>query len=127
MLSSRRSSVDSPISRQSRDGLATVGLDRAAAPADTHAETLNDLVVALAEENAQLRHALASRVVIEQAKGVLSERFGIDVAEAFDVLRRSARNHRVRLHELAERVVASRVTPPEIAVTPLAGGRRSRT
>jgi hypothetical protein len=89
-------------------------------------QTLENLVVALAEENAQLQHALDSRIVIEQAKGVLAERFGIDVAEAFELLRSSARNNRVRLHDLAARVVASRVTPPEIGVALLHGGR-SRT
>ena len=92
------------------------------APADASAEgkqTLEDLVVALAEENAQLQRALDTRIVIEQAKGVLAERFALDVDEAFELLRRSARNNRLRLHELAARVVSSRVTPPEIEVAKL--------
>ena len=71
---------------------------------------------ALELENAQLRHALVARIVIEQAKGVLAERFALDVGDAFELLRRSARNNRVRLHDLAARVVESRVTPPEIDV-----------
>src|SRR5689334_13103772 len=77
-------------------------------------ERLAELVVALADENANLQRALDTRVVIEQAKGVLSERFDVDVHEAFRLLRMSARSNRIRLHELAGRVVESRQTPPEI-------------
>lgn len=78
------------------------------------AERLAELVVALAEENANLQRALDTRIVIEQAKGVLMERFDVDVHEAFRVLRLAARNNRVRLRDLATRVVESRQTPPEI-------------
>src|SRR5207244_4339933 len=78
------------------------------------AERLAELVVALAEENANLQRALDTRVVIEQAKGVLAERFDVDVHEAFRVLRLAARNNRVRLRDLATCVVESRQTPPEI-------------
>jgi AmiR/NasT family two-component response regulator len=77
-------------------------------------ERLADLVVALADENANLQRALDTRIVIEQAKGVLAERFDIDVHEAFRVLRFAARSNRVLLHDLATRVVESRVTPREI-------------
>jgi hypothetical protein len=65
-------------------------------------------------ENEQLRTALESRIVIEQAKGILSERFGISLDDAFGVLRRAARSSRRRLHELAKDVTATRETPPEI-------------
>jgi AmiR/NasT family two-component response regulator len=77
-------------------------------------ERLAELVVALADENANLQRALDTRIVIEQAKGVLAERFGLEVYEAFQLLRRSARSNRMRLHTLATRVVESRQTPPEI-------------
>jgi AmiR/NasT family two-component response regulator len=43
--------------------------------------------------NEQLSAALTSRAVIEQAKGVISERAGVDPAEAFSRLRRDARHH----------------------------------
>ena len=81
---------------------------------DERAERLADLVIALADENANLQRALDTRIVIEQAKGVLAERFDVDVHEAFRVLRLAARSNRIRLHTLAERVVESRVTPPEV-------------
>lgn len=69
----------------------------------------------LLERNQQLETALQSRVVIEQAKGVLAERFGTDPETAFELLRRAARSHRLRIQELAARVVAEPSTPPEIA------------
>ena len=81
-------------------------------------ERLRDLVSSLLEQNAQLRRALESRIVIEQAKGVLAERFGLEVDEAFQILRRAARNHRMSIHALAGRVVAARETPAEIERPP---------
>lgn len=65
----------------------------------------------LEQENAQLREALSSRVAIEQAKGVLSERFELELDEAFELLRRTARSNRVRIHTLAEALVAARREP----------------
>ena len=48
--------------------------------------------------NEQLSAALTSRVVIEQAKGVISERAGVDLAEAFSRLRAYARNQQPAPH-----------------------------
>jgi GAF domain-containing protein len=53
----------------------------------------------------QLQYALNSRVTIEQAKGVLSERSDIDAEAAFAALRRYARNHNQRLVDVARGVV----------------------
>jgi GAF domain-containing protein len=61
--------------------------------------------------NEQLNRALNSRIVIEQAKGVLAEREGLDVQQAFDRLRGHARNHNVRLSDLASDVIAGTVAP----------------
>ena len=55
--------------------------------------------------NEQLQTALNSRVIIEQAKGKLAERLGIDVDQAFTILRDQARNRNQRLSDLARAFV----------------------
>jgi hypothetical protein len=75
---------------------------------------LEELVRELRERNAQLETALSSRIVIEQAKGVLAERYRIDVDRAFAVLRGASRSNRIRIHDLAAAVVASPRTPTPI-------------
>jgi GAF domain-containing protein len=61
----------------------------------------------------QLEHALASRVLIEQAKGILAERLRVDPAAAFARLRRYARLRGLGLTELARRVVDGTLTLEE--------------
>jgi len=68
----------------------------------------------------QLEHALAARVVVEQAIGVLTERQAISPREAFERLRKVARSRGRKVHELAGEVVASATDhavplPPELA------------
>ena len=55
----------------------------------------------------QLEHALSARVVIEQAIGVLSQRFSVAPREAFDRMRRTARSRGQRVHDLAVSIVRS--------------------
>jgi len=57
--------------------------------------------------SAQLQHALDSRVVIEQAKGIVAVERHIDVDQAFAFLRKQARDHNQRLHDVCERVVSA--------------------
>ncbi|MER5885202.1 GAF and ANTAR domain-containing protein [Streptomyces sp. NPDC001941] len=56
----------------------------------------------------QLEHALSSRVLIEQAKGVLATRGAVSMEKAFDQLRGYARAHRCRLVDVARDVVEGR-------------------
>jgi GAF domain-containing protein len=53
----------------------------------------------------QLQEALSTRVVIEQAKGVLATQREIDVDEAFLLLRKYARDHGARIHDVARAIV----------------------
>ena len=81
--------------------------------------TRDDLAFRLADAQtriAQLEEALESRIVIEQAKGVLAERLAVSIGEAFDILRYAARSHRTKLHEIARRVVEERQTPAAVVV-----------
>ncbi len=66
------------------------------------------------ERAEQLQYALTSRVAIEQAKGILSERLGLDMDGAFALLRYAARGARIKLHDLATSVVESEETPKEV-------------
>jgi ANTAR domain len=61
--------------------------------------------------NEQLSGALTSRVVIEQAKGVISERADVDLAEAFSRLRAYARNHNLRLTDVARAAIDGTLDP----------------
>jgi hypothetical protein len=55
----------------------------------------------------QLQAALNSRAVIEQARGTLAERLGLDMDQALKLLRDHARNTNERLTDVARQVVAS--------------------
>lgn len=55
--------------------------------------------------NEQLNLALNSRVVIEQAKGMIAERLDLTMEQAFTTLRGHARNHNLRLVDVAHAVI----------------------
>lgn len=95
------------------------------AQSDIEVGTLEDASAAIArllavthasyERRAQLEHALESRVSIEQAKGIVAERYGLDVDEAFELIRRTARTHRMKLYDLVGAIRPGQETPPELA------------
>jgi GAF domain-containing protein len=95
-------SADDLTSAQAMADVATIGIIQQRAISEARI---------LAE---QLQSALNSRVVIEQAKGVLSERAQIDVGEAFGFLRRYARGHHLRLREVAEAFIEGRVAMADL-------------
>ena len=74
----------------------------------TEARRKGDLAV-------QLQTALDSRIVVEQAKGVLMEREGLSAQAAFERLRRQARSRSMRIDDLARQLIAGR--PPEPPTT----------
>jgi len=73
----------------------------------------NDPTAFLLERTIQLQTALDSRIVIEQAKGILAERDLVSLDVAFDRMRREARSRRMKLHDLAAGIVATTVRKPE--------------
>jgi hypothetical protein len=68
--------------------------------------------------NEQLSAALTSRVVIEQAKGVISERAGTGLADAFARLRTYTRNHSRRLADVAPAAIDGTLGPRARAPPP---------
>lgn len=80
----------------------------------------------------QLQEALDSRVLIEQAKGVLAERLAVPVDQAFALLRRQARSSNRRLVSVAQAVVSGAgvhalTAPPRRQVGVQSSGRRAAT
>ncbi|MHB1782995.1 MAG: ANTAR domain-containing protein [Acidimicrobiales bacterium] len=74
--------------------------------------------------NDQLNHALNSRVVIEQAKGKISEAAHFDMDQAFQRLRHHARNHNLRLTDLAHDIATGSTKPGTLDPLPPPRPRR---
>jgi len=74
--------------------------------------------------NEQLSAALTSRIVIEQAKGVLAERAGVDLSEAFSRLRAYARSGNLRLTDVARAAIDGTLDPAAWAPQPRPGPSR---
>ncbi|MET0161396.1 MAG: GAF and ANTAR domain-containing protein [Microbacteriaceae bacterium] len=62
--------------------------------------------------SAQLQTALDSRVVIEQAKGVVAQTHDVTIERAFEIIRSYARQHRSSLGDVARAVVERRLAIP---------------
>ena len=99
--------LDSSVTRigQAMADVATIGL--------IHERSLRDHKTLID----QLQTALNSRIIVEQAKGILAERRGIDPGDAFTLLRNYARNHGQRLTELAAAVIDGSTTATELLHT----------
>ncbi|MEU4794981.1 GAF and ANTAR domain-containing protein [Streptomyces sp. NPDC023327] len=61
------------------------------------------------QQRAQMHAALTSRIVIEQAKGILAERWNTGVDEAFDALRRYARSQQLGLSQVCRLLIEGRL------------------
>jgi GAF domain-containing protein len=78
-----------------------------AAVAVANAASYHD-ATALAE---QLRTAMRSRAVIEQAKGMIMAERKCDADQAFNVLARASQSQNIKLHQVAELLIKRRLTP----------------
>jgi hypothetical protein len=74
----------------------------------------------------QLQAALTSRVVIEQAKGIIAEHRQVPIDEAFKLLRSHARDTRRSIHDLSQEVAEGRVIPGLLPRRRPASARRGR-
>ncbi len=83
-----------------------VGLAQALADVATIVITQDQATRDAAVREGQLFHALTSRIAIEQAKGMIAERFDLDMDEAFARLRSYSQNHNVALTGLAQSLIA---------------------
>lgn len=66
--------------------------------------------------NQQLQQALTSRILIEQAKGVLAQLGNLEMDQSFAVLRRYSRDHNRRLSEVAREVVSRQLSAADLLV-----------
>jgi GAF domain-containing protein len=71
--------------------------------------------------NEQLQAALTSRVIIEQAKGLLAQHTQLPMDEAFEAMRRYARAHNTRLAEVARGLAERTLDPNTITTIPRRG------
>jgi hypothetical protein len=78
------------------------------------------------EVSEQLQVAFNTRIVLEQAKGVVAEATTIDTDEAFALLRGYARHHNLLLSEVARRVISRDLAAEDLAVPTRTRGARSR-
>jgi GAF domain-containing protein len=70
--------------------------------------------------NQQLTHALNSRVMLEQAKGMVAERLNLDMERSFATLRTHARNNNLRLGDVAQSVIDGSLAPSGLKAPPAA-------
>jgi GAF domain-containing protein len=73
----------------------------------------------------QLQSALNSRVVIEQAKGVLAQHHGVAMNAAFDRLRSYSRNRNLRMAEVARQLASGELNPAAMTAPSITSSRRS--
>jgi hypothetical protein len=100
---------EDPRIRQPRVDLLTGIADAGATAMANHTEQAR-----LTQLSDQLQVALHSRVVIEQAKGILAARLAVDTEAAFSLLRRYARNNGKRVHDVASDVIEGKVSALEL-------------
>jgi ANTAR domain len=84
---------------------ARTGSSPAPGPGEDPRDPRDEEIAALRRTVGQLEHALASRVSVERAIGVLAERHGTTPREAFEQLRRHARSEGRPAQDLAAEVL----------------------
>ena len=70
-----------------------------------------DMIARTADDLAGMRAAMASRAVIEQAKGILIERHKLTEDQAFTELSRASQNTNIKLRDVADELVRTGALP----------------
>ncbi len=112
-----RSDVTGALALLSETVLDATGIHLACSLADAAGAgiVLSDELRRQERSIAQLQAALTSRIVIEQAKGILAERWKLAPDEAFDRLRKYARANQFRLPDLAQAIIQQTTqAPPDL-------------
>lgn len=91
---------------QAMADVATIGL--------LHERVLHERTVV----SGQLQTALNSRIALEQAKGLVSEQAGVEMSEAFELLRRHARHSNRRLGDVVAAVIRRDLSADQLRVAP---------
>ena len=94
---------------QAMADVATIGL--------LHERVLQERTVV----TGQLQTALNSRIAVEQAKGMIAEQAGVDMGEAFDLLRQHARRHNRRLRDVVAEVINRDLSADQLRSGPRTG------
>jgi GAF domain-containing protein len=68
--------------------------------------------------NHQLTEALTSRIIIEQAKGMIGERRHLPMDQAFALLRQHARHNNLRLADVARTIIDGTTDPNTLEPSP---------
>jgi response regulator NasT len=66
---------------------------------------------ALEQESEELKDQLATRRLVDRAKGILMDRFGMSEADAFSFIQRTAMRMRAKMRVIAEQVIDGKITP----------------
>jgi len=74
-------------------------------------------IKAIKEANATLEEQLATRRVVDRAKGILMDECGMKEAEAFDFIQKTAMRERRKMKDVAQDIIDGRVRPPESPAT----------
>jgi len=91
---------------QAMADVATIGL--------LHERVLQERAVV----SGQLHAVLNSRIAVEQAKGLVAELAGVELSEAFELLRGYARRHNMRLGDVVAAVIKRELSADQLRATP---------
>ncbi len=68
-------------------------------------------VKALEQESEELKDQLATRRLVDRAKGLLQDTHGMTESDAFSFIQRTAMRQRAKMRVVAEQILAGKLTP----------------